>query len=119
VKLDPAAAVGGVAVAGDGRRVAADGWVVVWDLATGKELARAARPGPPGPVALSPDGRLLAVVAREASEVRLSAADGGAERAVLRHAGAVTGLAFAPDGRTLAVASQDVPVTLWDVTGKK
>ncbi|HEX4613946.1 MAG TPA: WD40 repeat domain-containing protein [Urbifossiella sp.] len=91
----------------------------VWDTATGKVLARVPQGGDGGCLALSPDGTLVAVGPWWKGEVWVYAVDGGAERFVFRHAGAVTDLAFAPDGRTLAVASQGVPVTLWDVTGGK
>ncbi|QDU18799.1 sigma-70 family RNA polymerase sigma factor [Urbifossiella limnaea] len=99
------------AASADGSRVAVAGGgrVVLWDAAGRKELARVTGFGP---VALSPDGSRLAAVS--GAEVRVWSADGAA-RAVLRHAGPVTGLAFAPDGRTLAVATSDVPVTLWAV----
>ncbi len=127
--LDPGRRVDGAAVSRDGGRVAtlegaapgrADGAprVTVWDTATGAVLVRVPLADEGGPVALSPDGALVAVApAARPAAVRVFAVTGGAERFVFRHAGAVTGLAFRPDGRTLAAASHDVPVTLWDVGG--
>jgi dipeptidyl aminopeptidase/acylaminoacyl peptidase len=128
--FDPGVPVGAVAVSRAGGRVAALAYTnsagkadpreraTVWDVATGRVLARVPQGGDGECLALSPDGALVAVAPRWKGEVRVYAADGGAERFVFRHAGPITGLAFAPDGRTLAVASREVPVTLWDV-GRK
>jgi RNA polymerase sigma factor (sigma-70 family) len=122
--FDPGVPVAGVAVSRDARRVAAlagergDDKATVWDT-VGKELARVPQGGPGGVVALSPDGKLVAVSARGKGEVRVYDAATGAARHTLTHGGAVSGLAFAPDGRTLAVGSLDVPVTVWDLNGRR
>jgi hypothetical protein len=121
----------GVALSGDGSRVAALAYTnaggqpdarhraTVWDVASGKVLARVAQGGDGGYIALSPDGRLVAVSASWKGDVRVYEVASGSERFVFTHEGEVTGLAFAPDGRTLAVASKEAPVYLWDVTGDR
>jgi RNA polymerase sigma factor (sigma-70 family) len=68
-------------------------------------------------VALSGDGRLLALTALGGSVVRVYEVSSGTERFTFRHQKAVTGLAFAPEGRVLAAASAEAPVYLWDLTG--
>src|SRR5262249_10235170 len=73
----------GVAVSADGGRVAASASAnaggrpdprevaVVWDVAGGKELVRVPQHGEGGFVALSPDGRTVAVAPRWTGEVRV------------------------------------------------
>jgi len=120
-----------VALSGDGKRVAALTYsnsygkpeprehATVWDVASGKVLARVPQGGDSGCIALSPDGRLVAVSALWKNDVWVFEVDGGVERFHFRHAGEVTSLAFAPDGRTLAAASKEAPVYLWDVGEKQ
>jgi hypothetical protein len=90
---------------------------IVWDVASGKRLVHVPQHGDGGHVALSPDGRMLAVAPGWKAEVRVWEVATGRERFVFRHDGTITGLVFAPDGRTLAAASNDAPIYLWDVTG--
>ncbi|HEV3260926.1 MAG TPA: hypothetical protein VG013_29005 [Gemmataceae bacterium] len=110
----------------DGRTLAAasgfqqtPGQIMVWDVPTGKlRFHRAEKLGARS-VAVSPDGRTVAVTLYE-KVVRLLDARSGRERAVLRgHQDGVNGVVFFPDGKTLATASLDKTVRLWDVaTGK-
>jgi RNA polymerase sigma factor (sigma-70 family) len=135
----PGLHVTGVAVSGDGRRVAAATSAsargmpdrrevaIVWEVpsakpggaASGKVLARAPQMSGAGFVALSPDGRLLAVAPDWAGDVRVHEVASGAERFAFRHDGQPTDVLFAPDGRTLVVASKEAPILLWDVTGER
>jgi WD40 repeat protein len=119
-----------VALSGDGKRVAALTYsnsygkpepkehATVWDVASGKVLAKLPQGGNSGYVALSPNGRLVAIAALWKNDVWIYDVDGGGERFHFRHNGEITGLAFAPDGRTLAAASKEAPIYLWDVSGK-
>jgi hypothetical protein len=72
-----------------------------------------------GTLALSPDGRLLAVTAARDREVLLQDLASGKARALLAgHKGTVTSLAFSPDGKRLATGAEDNVAYVWDVTGE-
>src|SRR5206468_806742 len=92
-----------------------DGELYLWDLRTGRQLAR--RPGVAGPVAFSPDGKSLACASNRAiywmdlDTLKIARVS----RQETRIANAV---AFSPDGRRLAVGGEH-SIRLWDVaTGK-
>jgi WD40 repeat protein len=94
--------------------------IVLWETATGQEVARL--PGREPCVfalAFSPDGRTLASVAGSISEpgdtnVRLwDVASGRALRRLAGHKAQVTAVAFAPDGRSLISASEDSTALVW------
>ncbi len=99
---------------------------VVWSAATGEKLWTLRGPGAPvSDVAISPDGRLVAV-GYEPSESETAAAiilwDAATGKEVSRVPSAgrlVYGLAFSPDGRLLAWSSEqtDTParIVVWDV----
>jgi WD40 repeat protein len=89
----------------DGKMVAAldaDGGIRLWHRASGREQKRWRQEnGSRGPLAFSPDGRLLAT--GDGGIIHLWDAATGAEvRRLEGHQGTVHCLAFAPDGRTLA-----------------
>jgi RNA polymerase sigma factor (sigma-70 family) len=129
-RLNPGLWVTSVSASADGRRVAAGtsanhGAVphpaeqtVVWDVPSGKELLRVPQHGRAGFVALSPDGRLVAVAHDWKKELRVWEVESAKERFVFRPDGTITGLIFAPDGRTLVSASKEAPIYLWDVSGE-
>lgn len=110
--------VAGVHLSHDGRRLAStgQGYVRVWDAATGKQVfAWQWEPrGPRDSVALSPDGRTVAV---GGSDVRLFDVDIGKE--VKRIDASAQSLAYAPDGKTIATVAPEKGATLWDVTTGK
>ena len=85
-------------------------------MPSGERLARLPSDGDVGPVAFSPDGRLLAGGQLD-GDVLVWATDGwrqvGQPLALGR--GQALGLAFSPDGRTLASSHDDSTVVLWDV----
>jgi WD40 repeat protein len=101
----------GTAVAISSRREG----VVFWDLTT-RSNRGAVFPGPlTTAVALSPDGKRLALVTRD---YRLKVWDVKPARARLlldQHRGRITALAFSPDGRLLVSGSQDQTVRLWQL----
>jgi WD40 repeat protein len=76
--------------------------------------------GQVGALALSPDGRVLAVLGQQGLKLwELATGDERARLAGPRNPSNPPGpcaLAFSPDGRLLAVADQDVTATLWDVS---
>jgi WD40 repeat protein len=124
---------GALSLSADGRRVAV-GWgrnslsdltepnardvAVVWDVASGKQLLRVSQEEASGLVALSPDGRTLAVPRESVMEFRIWEVASGTERFRFRHDhcdNPIHALVFAPDGLTLATASLEAPIYLWDL----
>jgi WD40 repeat protein len=106
-----------LAFAPDGRTLAAS-WssdVGVWEVATGRERLRVARPfASAARIAFSPDGRLAAVGTVGGAVQILDAADGWELAELAGCAGGVTCLAFAPDGKTLATGGADGAVLIWE-----
>jgi WD40 repeat protein len=124
--------VAGLALSGDGRRLASvsnppsfpgrkgDGVVTVWDAKAGKGTSTGkGHAGRIRRVAFSADGSRLAS-AGEDGTVRVWHADKGQETLALKgHTGPVAAVAFSPDGRLLASGGQD-GVKVWDAaTGKE
>jgi RNA polymerase sigma factor (sigma-70 family) len=130
-----------VAFAPDGKTLVASGRgadestkVRVWQVDTGQLLAplsaalnNLADNGPPqgesfprgpiiGPrVAVSPDGKMLAMNRRQAT-IPLWEAASGTQRCLLRgHEASTVCVAFSPDGRTLASAGCDNTIRLWNL----
>ncbi len=105
------------AVSSDGKLLAAlrsDGRMLVWGIPSGAELFSAdVSPGSAGGIALSPDGRLLAVAGFV--EIAIWDLEGRQEArrvAVPRIADLVQ---FSPDGKLLAGTTLDRGIHLWDV----
>jgi WD40 repeat protein len=105
-------------ISADGHRLYSaglDGSVRAWDTASGKEIYRAtgAAASRLDSLALSPDGKTLAVPGPDRSVLLLNAAD-GKQRAVLKDFDqAVNGLAFAAGG-DLITWTRDQAVAVWD-----
>src|SRR5262249_46088402 len=116
-----------LAFTGNGKWLVSSGWgdrdgapVEVWAVATGKrvrELSAAqdrnnnARGSVP--VALTPDGKLLATAGPDHAVVLFELATGQEVRRLKGHKGPVTALAFAPDSQALVSGSQDTTLLLW------
>jgi WD40 repeat protein len=118
----PAGAAHDLAFSADGALIASarafEGGAEVWDVATRTSIATVAGSPPPLndlSVALSPDGRILAV-GGFGSVVRLWDVRTGKLVHELHQGGngAFT-LEFSPDGRTLAISGFEPAASLWDV----
>ncbi|HEV3255668.1 MAG TPA: sigma-70 family RNA polymerase sigma factor [Gemmataceae bacterium] len=93
--------------------------VCAWELATGKLLHQFPGHYDEGPgVALSPDGKTLAV-AHDPLIRFWDLASGREVRQLKSPLGGVEGLAFSPDGKTLASGHGGQTVLLWDLAAGK
>jgi WD40 repeat protein len=112
--------IGGLALAPDARTLAvtAREEVVIWDVATRKELRRLQVPGKffHGPVAFSPDGTTVAAFASSgASSVFLWDAKTGRQLHELNGpVGGMMGLRFSTDGKLVVAACGDGSTRIWD-----
>lgn len=99
--------------------------VRLWDPATGKELRRIevkkrlkVKGDRDCPVALSPDGKLLATH-DQISVCLIDTATGKETFRLLRHTSYVKALAFSPDGKHLAYGCDDATVRVWDLANRQ
>jgi len=115
--------IGRLAYGADGRLYSCGAYepARLWDTATGKRLAEFA--GSAGPVrgvnylAVSPDGKRLALATNERKVTLADAATGKIEKAIGE--GSIDRLAFSPDGTAIAGGGFDKEVIFWDATGKE
>jgi WD40 repeat protein len=105
----------------DGKRLLSaghDGQLILWEIATGKELKRMSH-GPDSVIyraALSPDGKQALTAGFRDSTVRLWDIEKGAElRRFEGHPGAVLDVAFSPDGKRALSTDSQCTVKLWKV----
>jgi WD40 repeat protein len=93
----------------DGKSLAAAsvaGFVVLWDVATGKELRRLSVKARPSRLAYRPDGKHLAVGCLQPAGVQVWDVEAG--RVLFQLSGDVRSLAYSPDGALLAIAGNGV-----------
>jgi RNA polymerase sigma factor (sigma-70 family) len=112
-----------VAFSPDGKRLVAataDGSITIWDVASGKEVARlhagaatVLRGTPAGGVAFTPDGKRLASAGPD-NVVRLWDVATGKEVSRSEGGKAPRAVAFSPDGKLLVTSGGDGTARLWD-----
>ena len=117
-------AVDGLDLAADGRTLltaSLDARAILWDLAGDRRLDRRFAVGAPFDfpftprgIAVSPDGRTLAVTHSDGKVDLIDARDAATMRRVPALDAPATAVAFSPDGRLLAVTGVGGLVTLWD-----
>ena len=90
----------------------------LFEVASGKELARPAHDAGVNNAAFSPGGKLLATASDDGT-ARLFEVPSGKELARLTHDRAVVSTVFSPDGKLLATASDDGTARLFEVTSGK
>ena len=97
-----------------------DGTVTVWDLSARTPKGRLlAGPEPTRSLALSPDGRIVALGGLKGAVTMTDLATGRRLAGLPGHEQMVRGLAFSADGRTLASGGADGTVRLWDVATRQ
>src|SRR5262249_62327460 len=87
----------------------------IWDVAGARELGTFEDPaGYSRCVAISPDGKWLALGGQAAALQIRDAASGRTVRTMPAHAGGIGGGAFSPDRKRLASAGRGRAVKVWD-----
>jgi WD40 repeat protein/serine/threonine protein kinase len=111
-----------MALAPDGRTLAAGGWsraVWLWDIATASEKpASAGRPRGINHLSISPDGRTVASGGQEGPVRLWDVSTNRLKRLLEGHHYWTAGSAFSPDGRTLATGGEDCTIRLWNLNGE-
>jgi WD40 repeat protein len=113
-KPPPLGYIAAVAFLADGKMLlgaGTDGTVQVWELATGKVVARLERVN--NAMAISPDGKTVASAGADGSVRLWDLATGKDLRRFRGHLGPVTSLAWSADGKTLASGSEDTTILIW------
>jgi WD40 repeat protein len=110
-----ATASGSVTKADDSQMAPGGDSARLWEVASGREVARMVHGSDVVAVAFSPDGKLLSSGSLDRT-ARLWDVASRREVARMEHPGPVSAIAFSPDGKYLATASSDQTARVWEVT---
>ncbi|HEY7154640.1 MAG TPA: sigma-70 family RNA polymerase sigma factor [Gemmataceae bacterium] len=98
----------------------ANGFVVYWDVATGREVRRLKRtPGVIYALAITSDGKTLASAARNQIYLWEIASGKLLSQVRLDNDSIIRQMLFTPDGKTLALLDEGNTIHLWDTVGNK
>jgi WD40 repeat protein len=105
----------------DGLVAAADfcGGIAIWDARTGRLLAQFTNPGEVSKIALSPDGRDLAVGSWDSTITIWDVSTHRAIQVLHGHTLGVDDVAYSPDGAPLASASLDDTARVWNPSNSR
>jgi WD40 repeat protein/uncharacterized caspase-like protein len=116
---DPVVGTWGAAISPDASVLYTGGGTNVvreWSLATQKSVGTIPVPAGIGALALSPDGKTLAVGGAHGTEFLYDTSTGREYESLPGGKGNAWAVAFSPDGKMLAVATQSGGLQLWDLT---
>lgn len=103
-----------VAFSPDGGRVVTASGGKIWEIATGKELARCELPPHTSSIAWSPDGTVIAMQSTSGA-IRLCDAKTGKKIAQVKMTGEGSSMDFSPDGKFLAAGDWKGTLFAWSV----
>jgi WD40 repeat protein len=106
----------------DGATLAGAGWadgaIILWDAASGRQVRRLFGRGPTS-ISFSPDGRILASAGSDPGVHLWDVATGKERETPAQHLDRINCVAFAPDGQTVGTVGEDSTLRLWDAaTGR-
>ncbi len=100
-----------------GTRGAISGWVILWDVQTGKQVGKVqhASVDPIWALAISPDGKLLLTGCDDRTAQLWDLDSTEPVGTPFQHEGSVASVAFSPDGKRVLTGSVDNTAQVWDL----